>query len=61
MPKRKSSKRTEASVVPAHAPTVLLADVREMIAQAREGVARAVDCGLTTRIGTWAVESVKTS
>lgn len=29
-------------------PQVLLRDVREMIAQAREGVARAVDSGLVT-------------
>ena len=33
---------------PAKDLTVLLADVRELIVQSREGVARAVDAGLTT-------------
>ena len=37
-----------AVVVPAQKPTALLADLRELILQAREGVARAVDSGLTT-------------
>ena len=32
----------------AQEPTVLLADLRGLILQAREGVARAVDSGLTT-------------
>jgi predicted nuclease of restriction endonuclease-like (RecB) superfamily len=45
--KRKSTKRTDVAVLPARKPTVLLADVRELIVQAREGVARAVDSGLT--------------
>ena len=48
MTKRKSTKRTDVAVLPAQGPTVLLADVRELIVQAREGVARAVDSGLTT-------------
>lgn len=48
MTKRKSTKRTDVAVLPVQGPTVLLADVREMILQAREGVARAVDSGLTT-------------
>ena len=48
MTQRKSSKRTDAAVVPAQEPTTLLADLRGLIQQAREGVARAVDSGLTT-------------
>ncbi len=48
MTKRKSTKRTDIAVLPAREPTVLLADVRELIVQAREGVARAGDSGLTT-------------
>ena len=48
MTQRKSTKRTGVAVLPPPAPTVLLADVRELIVQAREGVARAVDSGLTT-------------
>jgi hypothetical protein len=48
MSQRKSSKRTDAAVVSAHEPTALLADLRGLIQQAREGVARAVDSGLTT-------------
>lgn len=48
MTKRKSTKRTDVAVLPARKPTVLLADVRELILHAREGVARAVDSGLTT-------------
>ena len=48
MTKRKSSKRTDVTVLPARALTQLLADLRQMILQAREGVARAVDSGLTT-------------
>src|SRR3990170_2286406 len=48
MTKRKSTKRTDVAVLPAQGPTVLLTDVRELIVQAREGVARAVDSGLTT-------------
>ena len=38
----------DTSVVPARQPTALLADLRGLIQQAREGVARAVDSGLTT-------------
>jgi len=34
--------------VPAQEPTALLADLRGLIQQAREGVARVVDSGLTT-------------
>jgi predicted nuclease of restriction endonuclease-like (RecB) superfamily len=47
MTQRKSSRRTEVAL-PAKGLTVLLTDVRELIVQAREGVARAVDAGLTT-------------
>jgi UDP:flavonoid glycosyltransferase YjiC (YdhE family) len=46
MTQRKPAKRT-AAVLPAQKPTALLADLRELILQAREGVARAVDSGLT--------------
>jgi len=46
--KRKPTKRTDVAVLPAQGPTVLLAAVRELIVQARKGVARAVDSGLTT-------------
>ena len=48
MTQRKPTKRTNAAVAPAPRPTILLADLRELILQAREGVARAVDSGLTT-------------
>jgi len=47
MTKRKPTKRTAVAVMPARKPTVLLADVRGMILQAREAVARAVDSGMT--------------
>ena len=47
MTRRKPAKRTEATVLPAERPTALLADLRDLIRQAREGVARAVDSGLT--------------
>ncbi len=47
MAKRKTAERIRAPALPAHRPAVLLADVREMILQARAGVARAVDTGLT--------------
>ena len=47
MTKRKSTRRTSVAAWPAPEPTVLLADVRELIVQAREGVARAVNTGLT--------------
>lgn len=47
MTQRKPAKRTEAAVVPAPKPAALLADLRDLILQAREGVARAVDSGLT--------------
>jgi AcrR family transcriptional regulator len=48
MTQRKPAKRTDSAVVPAKEPAILLADLRELIRQAREGVARAVDAGLTT-------------
>ena len=48
MTKRKSTKPTSAVVLRTRKPTALLADVRDLIVQAREGVARAVDSGLTT-------------
>ena len=46
MTPRKPTKRA-AVVLPALKPIALLSDVRELILQAREGVARAVDSGLT--------------
>lgn len=48
MTKRKPIKRNDVTSLPAKGSTALLADVRELILQAREGVARAVDSGLTT-------------
>jgi hypothetical protein len=48
MTQRKTTKRTDVVALPAEALTVLLGDVRELIVQAREGAARAVDAGLTT-------------
>ena len=48
MTQRKPAKRTAVAVRPAQKPTALLADVRQLIVRAREGVARAVDAGLTT-------------
>jgi hypothetical protein len=48
MTQRKSASRTDGAVVPAQKPTALLADLRGLIHQAREGVARAVDSSLTT-------------
>ena len=48
MTRRKSTRRTDVVAWPAKELSVLLADVRELIVQAREGVARAVDAGLTT-------------
>jgi len=48
MTQRKPAKRTWLAFSPAPKPTVLLADVRGLILQAREGVARAVDSSLTT-------------
>ena len=47
MTQRKPVKRTAVAVLPAQRPTALLADLRDLILQAREGVARAVDSGLT--------------
>src|ERR1019366_6419979 len=48
MTQRKSTRRTDVVALPAKGLSVLLADVRELIVQAREGVARVVDAGLTT-------------
>src|ERR1700682_345519 len=48
MTRRKSTTRAGAASLSAKEPTALLADLRELILQAREGVARAVDAGLTT-------------
>jgi len=48
MTRRKSIRRTNGVASLAKGLSVLLADVRGLIAQAREGVARAVDAGLTT-------------
>jgi len=45
---QKAAKRSDAAVVPAQESSALLADLRELILHAREGVARAVDSGLTT-------------
>jgi hypothetical protein len=47
MTSRKTAMRARVPALPAHRPAALLADVREMILQARAGVARAVDTGLT--------------
>jgi hypothetical protein len=48
MTQRKSVRRTVAAVVPAQDPAALLSDLRELILQTREGVARAVDSGKRT-------------
>ena len=48
MMQNKPATRPDAAVLLAQKPTVLLADLRDLILQAREGVARAVDSGLTT-------------
>ena len=48
MTRQKPSRRTDVVALPAKTLTVLLADVRELIVQARDGAARAVDAGLTT-------------
>ncbi|MEK7756393.1 MAG: PDDEXK nuclease domain-containing protein, partial [Planctomycetota bacterium] len=48
MTKRKTKERKAVAALPARKPTALLADVRELILQARAGVARAVDSGITT-------------
>lgn len=48
MTTRKTRDRKVMLALPARKPTALLGDVRELILQAREGVARAVDSGLTT-------------
>ena len=48
MTKRKSIKRTTEADLSIHKPTDLLTEVRELILQAREDVARTVDAGLTT-------------
>jgi predicted nuclease of restriction endonuclease-like (RecB) superfamily len=47
MTKRKLTKQTAVAALPTRRPPALLADLREMILQAREGVARAVDSGMT--------------
>src|SRR5208337_2760414 len=48
MTRRKLTRRTDVGALPAKDLAVLLADVRELIVQSREGVARAVDAGLST-------------
>ncbi|MDD2714261.1 MAG: DUF1016 N-terminal domain-containing protein [Candidatus Wallbacteria bacterium] len=48
MLRSKPTRRTDVTVLPAKTPALLLADLRELIMQAREGVARAVDSGLVT-------------
>src|SRR5258708_29455023 len=48
MTQRKSVTRTAAGTVSVRRPSALLAEVRDLILQSREGVARAVDVGLTT-------------
>src|SRR5450432_1534231 len=45
---RKPAKRTDPAVLPAREPTLLLADLRALILEARESVAWAVNAGLTT-------------
>ena len=60
----KTKKVTNKSTLPKAVTKVahpLLADVWELILQAREGVARAVDSGLTTRNGMWVVACGRTS
>jgi hypothetical protein len=47
MTKRKPKKKTAVNA-PSRKPAVLLAEVRELILQARDEVSRAVDSGLTT-------------
>ena len=47
MTKRKSIKRTAVAALPVRRPTLLLADVRELIVQARASVAQTVNSGLT--------------
>ena len=47
MTARKPTQRTGVAL-PAAKPIALISDVRELILQAREGVARAVDSALTT-------------
>src|SRR5712692_7054404 len=47
MTQRKSIKRTNRAVLTAQQPAALLADLRELILQAREQVARTVNSGLT--------------
>jgi predicted nuclease of restriction endonuclease-like (RecB) superfamily len=48
MTQRKSVKRTHGPVLPTQEPAALLANLRVLILDAREDVARAVDSGLTT-------------
>jgi len=45
---QKTARRPGTAVLPTQSPAALLADLRELILHAREGVARAVDSGLTT-------------
>ena len=47
MKQRRHPEQTEVNAAPAKGLTILLADVRKLIVQARQGVARAVDAGLT--------------
>jgi len=47
MTKRQSTRRTAVAALPVRKPTELLAEVRELILQTREDVARAVNSGLT--------------
>jgi hypothetical protein len=48
MKRRASRKKSATAIVTTAQPAALLADVRELIQQARAGVARAVDSGLVT-------------
>jgi len=46
--RRKPTRRTDVALLPSKEPTALLAELRKLILDTREGVARAVDSGLTT-------------
>lgn len=48
MTKPKPARRPDVAALAVQEPAVLLADLRDLILHAREGVARAVDSGLTT-------------
>ena len=61
MTQRKPARLMDAAVLPSRGSNAVLADLRMLILQAREGVARAVDSALLRCIGMWAAASAKTS